>query len=133
MMPFFRNGDFILGWRFCKLRGLRRYQVIVFRRGKQLYIKRVVALPGEQVEVRPDLVLVNGLALVEPYTEHFSRRTGKWDLGQGDYFVLGDNRKSSVDSRSFGPIGLDQVLGIYGWPLPILSWLGGFIDVKKRS
>ena len=84
-------------------------------------IKRVVALPGEMVEVRDGRVFIDGQLRQEPWTT----RQGGPDLPPTlvpalHVFVLGDNRASSLDSRSFGPVPVDQIIGrawcIY-WPL----------------
>ncbi len=85
------------------------------------YIKRVVALPGETVEGRDGEIYVNGQRLVEPYltppvaTSNFEART----LDEGELWVMGDNRANSSDSRIFGPIDTDTVVGratLRVWP-----------------
>jgi signal peptidase I len=87
------------------------------------YIKRVIGLPGEQVEGREGRVYVNGQELVEPYlrqgptTTDFEPRT----LGPDELWVMGDNRENSSDSRVFGPIKESTVVGrafVKVWPLP---------------
>lgn len=92
------------------------------------YVKRVVALPGEQVSSRSGSVYVDDRLLVEPYlpdelrTEDF----GPVAVPDGTVFVLGDNRGSSFDSRRFGPIAQSSVVGrvvVKVWPLGSASWL----------
>jgi len=83
-------------------------------------IKRVIGLPGETIAVANGVVTIGGQPLEEPYTapspgSNFPART----LGPEEYFVMGDNRGNSKDSRSFGPVARDSILGrawIIYWP-----------------
>ena len=80
-------------------------------------MKRVVGLPGEEVQVKGGRVFVNGTALGEPYRTPtgeevaLARRDGAWSLSVDEYFLLGDNRQDSLDSRAFGPVPRASVLG----------------------
>lgn len=87
----------------------------------EYYVKRVVGLPGERVEVRPDGVYVDGVRLDEPYVDlgHGSGPLGDWDVPGGSIFVMGDNRGESEDSRVFGGIAVSAVVGrafVRIWP-----------------
>ena len=88
-------------------------------------IKRVVALPGEVVEIRDGLVYVGGQALVEPYLDQETRGVVPPQLvPEGHVFVLGDNRGSSNDSRAFGMVSFDDIIGrawVRYWPLEEMS------------
>jgi signal peptidase I len=77
------------------------------------YIKRVVALPGESVEGRDGQVFVDGRRLVEPYLPDSATTSefGPEEVEEGELWVLGDNRTNSSDSRVFGPIDQDTVVG----------------------
>ncbi len=76
------------------------------------YVKRVVGIPGDTVEVRKDVVLVNGTALQEDYiTYPADYDTGPVTLLADEYFVLGDNRIHSTDSHVIGPLKRDAILG----------------------
>ena len=100
--------------------------LVAFRSGERVLIKRVVGCPGDSIEVQDDgRVLVNGEKLSEPYALLTGDAAGELDypvtLPDGGYFVLGDNRGSSVDSRYrvLGVIDQDQLLGrlvIRLWP-----------------
>ncbi len=121
-----------------------RNDVIVFHsptsEGKD-FIKRVVGLPGDKVEIRAGHVYINGIPYNEPHlaridlsqsmdcvprTERFGCR-----LAEDQYFVMGDNRGSSNDSRDWGPVQLDAMVGkvwfIY-WPFSKLPWVGSLSD-----
>lgn len=83
-------------------------------------IKRVIGLPGETIEIRANTVFIDGGALDEPYTRN--RRMANMAptvIPAEHYFVMGDNRGQSSDSRVFGPISRDQVIGrafVIIWP-----------------
>jgi len=91
------------------------------------YIKRVIGLPGETIQITGGIVTVckpagqNCHALKEPYTEgaQTAPRYGPFTVPQGDYFVMGDNRGDSLDSRYWGPLPRRNIIGeaflIY-WP-----------------
>ncbi len=79
---------------------------------EETYVKRVVGIPGDTVEVRKEVVLVNGAALVEDYiTYPADYFFGPLTLNEDEYFVLGDNRIHSTDSHVIGPIKRDAILG----------------------
>ena len=76
-------------------------------------IKRVIGLPGETVEIRDNTVLVNGSPLNEPYLPLglSMRDEGPWEVPAGHYFVMGDNRNSSNDSRRFWAVERGRIVG----------------------
>jgi signal peptidase I len=83
------------------------------------YIKRVVGLPGERVEIQGGGVSVNGVQLQEPYIANPGSYSGAWELGEGEYFVLGDNRRNSSDSHTWGVFPGDDIVGkawLCYWP-----------------
>lgn len=86
------------------------------------YIKRVIGVPGDTIEIRDNLVLVNNQVLSEPYLDDDnarSRAVGPIVLGSSEYFVMGDNRDNSSDSRDFGPLEKDRIIGkawLSYWP-----------------
>nr|WP_221635597.1 type I signal peptidase SipZ [Listeria aquatica] len=132
MMPTLRDGDRVIINRFDKI---ERFDVIVFREGKTDYIKRVIGLPGDEIEYRSDVLYVNGKRYEEPYldtyrkkmkegylTENYSTKEMLKDgkVPKDTYFVLGDNRRASRDSRIVGPISKSKVLGtapLSYWPI----------------
>jgi signal peptidase I len=96
------------------VRGSQRGDVVVFRvnPNSDLLIKRVIGLPGDRVEIRAGQVFINGELLNEPYlTQPTYGDYGPLDVPPLHIFVLGDNRGFSNDSRAFGPLSLDTVIG----------------------
>jgi len=83
------------------------------------FIKRIIGLPGEAVTIAGGVVSVNGQPIDEPYIAAPSAASGSWMLSADEYFVMGDNRNSSSDSRSWGPLARQYLIGkavlIY-WP-----------------
>lgn len=76
------------------------------------YIKRIVAVPGETIEIRGGLVWINGGKIAEEYlTEETPGKFGPQTLETTEFFVLGDHRSNSLDSREFGPIQQKAIFG----------------------
>lgn len=108
----------------------KRGEIVVFKYPqdpRQYFIKRIIALPGERIVIRDGFVYLftsehpTGIQLQESYLEAGIQTLGSFDqtLGPDEYFVLGDNRNSSFDSRSFGVLPRLLIVGktwIRGWP-----------------
>ena len=106
-----------------------RGEVIVFEfpdsipsNSKRDFVKRVIGLPGETIEVKDGVPFVDGVVLEEPYLTTKDHSNGrKVELGAGEYYVMGDNRAHSNDSRSWGAVPEENLRGkvwmIY-WPAP---------------
>ncbi len=90
---------------------------------KDKYIKRVIALSNETVEIRDGSVYVNGEVLIENYlpTDIFTEPGMKIVVPEGYVFVLGDNRIDSTDSRELGPINIEDILGRASFKFNILN------------
>lgn len=99
----------------------QRGEIIVFEhpRNDLNLIKRVIGLPGDHVEINSGTVWVNDTPLSEPYIAAPPNYSGSWDVPEGQFFVLGDNRNNSSDSHSWGYLPRDNILGkaafVY-WP-----------------
>lgn len=118
MSPELADGERILVNKFLyRLESIERGDVVVFwypEDPELSFIKRVVALPGESVEVRDGRVFVDGVLLDEPYVdpENADRRSvAPQQVRPAHYFVLGDNRRGSNDSRSWGLVPERYVYG----------------------
>lgn len=127
MQPSFETGQFLIVSRVNYLLGNPDYgDIIVFHYPNDPqddYIKRVIGLPGDTIEIRAANVYVNGEALDEPYILEDCResmcRDETWQLDNDEYFVMGDNRNHSSDSRRFGPVERKYIVGealIRYWP-----------------
>lgn len=118
MEPNFHDSEYILidkiSYRFALP---QRGEVIVFKPepSSDSYIKRVIGLPGENVRFYNNDVYINNRKLEESYLDHNSltrfNANKIFELNDNEYFVLGDNRGNSKDSRSFGPIDKNQIEG----------------------
>ena len=101
----------------------KRGEIIVFEYPKddtKDFVKRVLGLPGETVEVRSGTVYVNGEAIWEPYLQRRDvSSTPQLTLGEREYYVIGDNRRNSNDSRAWGAVPEDHIVGrvwLVYWP-----------------
>lgn len=123
MLPNLREGEFILVDKVSYFFGTpQRGDIIVFHRSDEPkdLIKRVIGLPGDTIESIDGVVYINQHPIEEPYLDGVT--TLNLDarvLGEDEYFVMGDNRNNSKDSRSFGPIHRDVIVGrawVIYWP-----------------
>ena len=141
MQPSLAVGQYVLVSRMAyRRRSPSRGDLVVLRQPRQPerdYIKRIVGLPGECVRVESGGVFINGRQLEEPYLaaerDAGAGRGGngalpkEWSLGNDSYFVMGDNRRNSDDSRSFGPLKRDLIVGkvwVRYWPRSAWGTLG---------
>ena len=115
-----------LTYRFSKP---KRYDIIVFPfryQEKTYYLKRIIGLPGETIQIQDGVIWIDGEVLQESYGREVMKNAGlaadMITLGEDEYFVLGDNRNDSTDSRdpSVGVIHKDEIIGrawLRIWPL----------------
>jgi len=137
MEPNFSNGEYlIIDELSYRLRDPLRNEVIVFRfpnDPSQYYIKRIIGLPGETVEVRGGGVYIKEgndepVLLDESFLPEETKTSGEVSLtlGPGEYFALGDNRSFSSDSRRWGGLRRELIIGrvaLVAWPLDHFSVL----------
>src|SRR5262245_218650 len=109
-----------------RFESIERGDIVVFhypRDTRKSFIKRVIGLPGDHIRISAGRVYVNGIALPEPYVpqDYQDARSYSETIVPGNsYFVLGDHRNSSNDSREFGPIHRSYIYGkaVFGyWPM----------------
>jgi len=131
MEPTLHNGEFVIVNKLTYKLGMPEIgDVVIFHPPsdpEQEYVKRVIGLPGDQVVITDGKVYVNGQLLEEDYITASSAKETNINVPEDAIFVLGDNRDNSQDSRNFGSVPLNYVVGkavfIY-WPPP--DW--GMID-----
>ena len=117
MLPTLHPGDCLLANRLVfQLRQPRRGDLLLFRHaGSQQaeHVKRLLGLPGDEVAIRAGQLLINGTPVPEPYllSPLTPGEDQLWLLGSDDFFLLGDNRAESRDSRHFGPVSRRLLLG----------------------
>ena len=125
--------DRVLANRFIyHFRDPRRGEIVVFKTppaaercengaGGETFVKRIIGLPGDRVEERHGTIFINGKRLNEPYIPASERDDGNgaWTVKPGTYFMMGDNRSSSCDSRQWGAVPRENLIGpvfaVY-WP-----------------
>ena len=125
MEPNLKTGERVLAVRFAyMLSGPKRGDVVIFKYPcdpSKNYVKRVIGLPGDTVEIRGGVMYVNGEALSEPYKELAAHGNyGPETVRADNLFVLGDNRDQSNDSRYWGELPLANVQAkavMAYWPL----------------
>ena len=126
MRPTLDDGEFLLVNKLSyKWNDFSRGDIVVFHfplNPEEELIKRVIGLPGDHVVVRNSRVYVNDELVQEGYIEQAPLYTGEWFVTQDHLFVLGDNRNNSNDSKDWGMLPMENVVGravlIY-WPPPV--------------
>src|SRR5690606_1689526 len=118
MEPTLESGERLLVDQLTyRFREPKRGEIVIFRNPgntSETYIKRVIGLPGDVVSVRNGVLSVNGQVIEEPYIkERMHVNYGPSTVPEGHYFVMGDHRNNSLDSRrrEVGPIPRDHIIG----------------------
>jgi signal peptidase I len=139
MVPTFSNGDYVLTDELTfRIRPPERGETVVFHDVSDYstyLIKRVIGLPGETVIVKNNAITIknqqhpDGLVISEPYLPAgtITSGDGTWTLSSSSYMMLGDNRAVSYDSRSWGPLPANDIVGLVRfrlWPLSAIQIFG---------
>jgi signal peptidase I len=131
MVPTLISGEYVVVNRLSyRLGSPQRGDIIVFhfpRNPQEEYIKRIIGVPGDVIEVMNGTVNINRQPLDENYLNVETNYTGRWEVPADQLFVLGDNRNNSSDSHDWGMVPMDYVVGkaiLVYWPPP--DW--GLID-----
>jgi signal peptidase I len=134
----------LVNWRLPMLKTVHRGDIVVFRYPKdpsEVYLKRVAAVGGDRVEIRDGVVYINSQPVAEPYAVHRGSRYSRYEqmgsivVPKGKLFVLGDNRDNSSDSREWGYVPVENVIGeplfvYWSYDAPTSKWLD--VSLKHR-
>ena len=130
MEPSLIDGQFVVVNRLAyKLTKPERGDIVVFNfplNPDRRFIKRIIGLPGDLVQVNDGEVFINGNLLTEPYLAAPAAYNDQWEIGRTEVFVLGDNRNNSSDSQNWGPLELQDIIGkafLVYWPLDSMGWI----------
>lgn len=116
MQPTLKDNDIILYYKSKK--NIKRFDIIIFKRNNNLFIKRVIGLPGDSIKYIDNTLYVNDNPIEEDFQKSITNDFNISDITSSDVipnnnlFVLGDNRLFSTDGRSFGFIDINDVNGI---------------------
>lgn len=136
MQPSFYAGQYLIVSRMHYLFGdPQRGDIVVFdppgdddRPDDPLLIKRLIGMPGDTIEIRELQIYLNGELMDTSFTaepcDASHCRDGMWELGPDEYFLMGDNRNNSRDSRVFGAVTRDRIVGeavVRYWPVTDLG------------
>lgn len=108
MQPTLHGGEVMI---LNKISAIERFDVVVVDIGSEEIIKRVIAMPGETISCENGIIYVNDRRQDEEYSQGNTFDFEKVTLGDDEYFVMGDNRENSVDSRRFGAFKKSQIKG----------------------
>jgi len=144
MFPTFNDGEYLIVDEISYILGAPyRGDVIIFRYPddkKRFFIKRIIGMPNEEIIIKNGEVTIinkenpNGFILNEPYIDESFNTTTSYKTGDNEYFVLGDNRNRSSDSRVWGTLSSKLIIGrAYLRLLPIksISYLPGYYKENK--
>lgn len=112
---------------------IERYDVVIAKVNNKNVIKRVIGLPGDVVLIEDGRTYINGEAVDKQYdfyTEDAGVAEISYQLGDGEYFIVGDNRQGSVDSRLYGGVTKENIKGIVVYRLLPLDRVGKVENVK---
>ena len=114
-----KNGELLLLKKYDK--SYERFDIVVFDYGDSKLVKRIIGLPGETLEYKDGVLYINGEEVEDPFalaTKDFKLSDLNIDvIPEGHYFVMGDNRSNSSDSRIIGPISVETINGTTSFSL----------------
>ena len=96
-----------ISYRFSEI---ERFNIVVVKEENEYLIKRIIGLPGEKIEYKDNKLYIDGKYVKEDF-KHMETMDFSTTLGEDEYFIMGDNRTNSTDSRIFGPISRDEIIG----------------------
>ena len=123
MEPTLYNNQWLLVYKFTKI---DRRDVIVFKHEGRYLVKRVIGLPGDTIKCEDGKIFINDEELKDKYAVEDNTCVFESVLNDNEYFVLGDNRVVSMDSRIIGPIKKDQIIGTTNFRIFPITKIGTF-------
>lgn len=88
-----------------------RYDIVAINYNDSYIIKRVIGIPGDNISYNDNKLYINGFEVIDIYNSNFTSNFSSVVIPNGYYFVMGDNRENSLDSRGFGLVSLDNIIG----------------------
>lgn len=106
MNPNLNDGDFGISIKYISV---DRFDIVILEKDQTKMIKRVIGLPNDLIEYKNNFLYVNEQPINEPFETNGSTHNFRFQLKEDEYFVLGDNRSQSLDSRSFGVVKRKEI------------------------
>ena len=107
-----KDGDIMLLNKLAlKTEGINRFDIVVIKTDSNYLIKRVIGMPGEVISYKDEVLYINGKVIKDKYNLNLTGDFAALEIGENEYFVMGDNRNVSKDSRLMGTISKDNIIG----------------------
>ena len=111
MHPTLQDKEFMILNKISLKQGINRFDIVVVQENNKYIIKRVIGLPGESVMYKDSKLYINGKVIEDNYSKTTTNDFDNVVLGENEYFVMGDNRAVSSDSRIIGPVNIKNIKG----------------------
>ena len=111
MYPTLQDKEFMILNKISLKQGINRFDIVVVQENNKYIIKRVIGLPGESVMYKDSKLYINGKVIEDNYSRTTTNDFDNVVLGENEYFVMGDNRAVSSDSRIIGPVNIKNIKG----------------------
>lgn len=111
MHPTLQDKEFMILNKISLKQGINRFDIVVVQENNKYIIKRVIGLPGESIMYKDNKLYINGKVVEDNYSKTTTNDFDNVVLGENEYFVMGDNRAVSSDSRIIGPVNIKNIKG----------------------